>query len=412
MKMIAKLLSIILLIGIASCSSGDEPSNQYRPIELNLKAQQTIESSNQFGFNLFAELTERKPENLMISPFSISQALDMTWNGASNTTFDEMTSVLCLPDEDAEIINQANQAIREALIAADSKIDLGIANSIWYREGYPIASDFLAFNKNYYDAEVEGLDFSKKEESKTTINNWVDDKTKGRISKIVDDITPGHVMFLINAVYFKGKWTYQFEKDETQDRAFNLINNSSVDVPTMHVEADLAYYEDAACRYVSIPYGNAHFEMIIALPNEGSSLPDFIAQLDDEAWGEVVNQLEIKGMSLFLPKFTFKNDLKLNKPLIDLGMTSAFSDGADFSRMNADGIPELKIDKVKHKTFVEVNEEGTEAAAVTSVEVVYTTIGQGGSPMVFNVDRPFLFVIREKDTGAILFLGQVYQPEV
>ena len=400
---------IVLAMILSACNTDNESFDEYVPIHLDLKAQEIVEASNQFSFELFKSTIKDKEENILLSPFSVSQALGMTWNGASGHTLNEMGDVLQYPDEDPETVNQSNQAIREAIVNSDSKVDIHIANSIWYRQDYSVSQDFLSTNQKYYDAEIEGLDFSRSEVCKQTINTWVSDKTKGLIPDIVDNVSGDHVMFLINAIYFKGQWTYRFDKQATQDQPFYLEGGNTLEVPTMTVETDLLVNETDLCMAVAIPYGNSHFEMIVLLPAQGESLASINDIFDEKVWQDLMNGMQKKGLNLYLPKFRFKYEKTLNENLSAMGMPTAFTDYADFGRMNADNIPNLKINKVKHKSFIEVNEEGTEAAAVTSVEVVYTSIDPNSLPE-FRVNHPFAFVIREKDTGAILFMGQVYNP--
>ena len=398
-------LSVILL---TACSKHHE-SNEYKTIELDLKAKENVKMSNRFGLELFKEMAALKTSNLMVSSLSVSQALGMTWNGANGVTLSEMSQVLGYPDESAHSINQTNQKIREAIVNSDTKVDMLIANSIWYNHNFGINDEFVSANRQYYDAEVRALDFSKSTESKGVINNWVMDKTNGRIKDLIKQISSDHVMFLVNAVYFNGKWTYRFNKENTQDEDFFLADGGLGKVPTMNLEADLDYYADEQMQGVVLPYGNGHFEMLVILPDEKMGLNGLLDALDEQLLDNIYSGMAKSGLSVFLPKFTFKSDLKLNSQLKEMGMPHAFSDNANFSRMSADAMSKLKISEVVHKTFIEVNEEGTEAAAATSVGMVTTSIGPSVTPQL-RIDKPFIFLIREKDTGAILFIGQVYNP--
>ena len=404
----ALIILTIFSLAVTSCHK-EEISNKYEPINLDLKSQALVESSNQFGFDLFKSTIKNSEEfqNIMISPLSVSQALGMTWNGASGATRDEMTNMLGFDIANAGELNEANQSIRQALLSADRKVDMNIANSIWYRQGYSVNPEFIKTNEDFYNAVVESLDFSQGEESKRIINQWVSDQTKGRIPEIVKGISDDHVMFLINAVYFKGKWKYKFQKDDTGDEKFYLENGTSITTKTMKQSADLMHFSADDCSGIAMPYGNGHFEMIVILPNEGIDVSSIVGSLDDQKWSDYLNSFTEKGVEVWLPRFTFECKQKLNEPLKALGMKTAFTSRADLSKI---GPGKLLISKVQHNTFVEVNEEGSEAAAATSVEVELTSIGGGGLPLLFKVDRPFLFAIREKDTGAILFMGQVYNP--
>jgi len=411
----AKIIFLFLFVisGFSCTESQEVKPQEYTPIKLNLKSQEILQSSNEFGINLFKNIVSAsdEAENIMISSLSVSQALGMTWNGARGATRDEMTEMMGFSvDNDAEL-NESNKTIREALLNADNLIKTDIANSIWYRNTFQINQDFVNVDKKFYDAEVKALDFTDTEGSKKTINNWVNNKTKGKIPEIVDEISADHIMFLINAVYFKGKWKYEFKKDNTVDEPFHFANGKTESVKMMVQEADLDYFKSSNSQGVALPYGNGHFRMIVLLPDEGISLKDYISGLDETSLSDNISSLHQNKIKVQLPKFKFKCDLELKNPLKELGMVSAFTGGlADLSGM---GTPSnLVISKVKHKTFVEVDEEGTEAAAVTSVEIKITSAGPGETYAIpFIVNRPFLFLIQEKDTGAILFMGQVYEPK-
>jgi len=399
----------IASIAFISCHK-EEVSNSYEPINLDLKSQSIVTSSNQFGFDLFKSTIKNSDEfqNIMISPLSVSQALGMTWNGALGVTRAEMTEMLGFDVENQQELNGSNQTIRKALLNADRKVDMNIANSIWYRKGYSINPEFINTNENFYNAQVESLDFSKVDESKRIINQWVSDKTKGRIPKIVEGISNDHVMFLINAVYFKGKWKFKFQKESTSEENFYLTNGTSIATSMMKQSAELMYFSAESCSGIAMPYGNEHFQMVVILPNEGVDISTVVDRLDDQTWNFYLNSVNQRGVEVWLPRFTFESKLKLNEPLMDLGMKKAFTSGADLSKI---GPGNLYISKVQHNTFIEVNEEGSEAAAATSVEIRETSLENPGLPLSFKVDRPFLFVSREKDTGAILFMGQVYNPK-
>ncbi len=404
------LLFVVLIMSSCTKSQVEEPT-EYRAIKLDLKSQEILQSSNEFGIDLFKKVIENteESENVMISPLSVSQALGMTWNGARGETRNEMTDVLGFSVDNDKELNESNKTIREALLNADNLVETNIANSIWYRNTFQINSGFVDINKQFYDAEVRPLDFGDAEGSKETINNWVNDKTKGKIPEIVDEVTPDHIMFLINAVYFKGKWKYEFKKDDTVDEPFHYVDGTTEDVKMMVQETDLDYFNATGCSGIALPYGNEHFRMIVLLPDEDTKLNDFVAGLDENTISGYINSFQQRGVKVWLPKFKFECDLELKKQLIKLGMVRAFTGSADLSGM---GTPSnLVISKVKHKTFVEVDEEGTEAAAVTSVEIELTSVGPGGSAIPFIVNRPFVFLIQEKDTGAILFMGQVYEPK-
>jgi len=405
-------LFLFVIYGFSCTESQEVKPQEYSPIKLGLKSQEILQSSNKFGINLFKNIVSAsdEPGNIMISPLSVSQALGMTWNGARGATRDEMTEMMGFSVDNDTELNESNKTIREALLNADNLVKTNIANSIWYRNTFHINQGFVDVDKKFYDAEVKALDFTDTESSKKTINNWVNDKTKGKIPKIVDEITADHIMFLINAVYFKGKWKYEFKKDNTVDEPFHFADGKTENVKMMVQETDLNYFKTSNSQGVALPYGNGHFRMIVLLPDEDITLKEYVSELNESTITDNINSFRQNKVNVWLPKFKFECNLALKEPLKELGMKSAFLDGvADLSGM---GTPSnLVVSKVKHKTFVEVEEEGTEAAAVTSVEIGVTSIGPGENHTIpFIVNRPFLFLIQEKDTGAILFMGQVYEP--
>jgi serpin B len=280
------------------------------------------------------------------------------------------------------------------------------ANSIWYRQEYAFELAFISLNQTYFNVVVRGLNFDDSSAVRT-INAWVDQNTNGKIKQIVDDpIDRELVMFLINAIYFKGIWTYQFDPRQTTDDRFILADSSQKPCKMMNRTADLPYFSNAQFQAVDLPYGDADFSMTIFLPNATTALDAFIAGITQENWNAWIKNFSKRPGNLSLPKFTLEYDLTLNEVLKALGMGVAFSpDEADFTKMRRSR--DLYISKVKHKTFVEVNEEGTEAAAVTSVEIGVTSIGGG---FVMRVDRPFVFVIRENRSQTILFMGKIVEP--
>ena len=401
--------NIILLFVILSFSSCQKEKIQKDPIPIVIseKAQEVLNASNQFGFEILQKAFEESGDNnLMISPLSITQALSMTYNGADGETKTAFENVLHFTGQTADEVNQAALDLTTALLEVDSKVDIKIANSIWYREDFSVEQDFINANQTYYDAEVSDLDFNNPA-SKDIINNWVDEKTNHKIEKIVDNISGDDIMFLINAIYFKGGWKTEFESKNTEDKPFYLNDGTTKNVETMYVENDFSVSYEETFSAIELPYGQGNYSMLILLPNDESSLSELVSQLDNQNWNELIQKMSVPiSRNLWMPKFKFEYENSLKDELIDLGLGNAFSDYADFTGINKDG--GLNISRVKHKTFIEVNEEGTEAAAVTSVVVGVTSAGPGMN--LFAIDHPFLFVIKEKYTNAILFVGTVTDP--
>ncbi len=401
------ITGLILLLAI-SCKKIPVPNNKEPvPIQVNEKSKKVITAGNRFGFELFREVlkTEDKDKNLMISPYSVEMALSMTYNGAGGDTKKAFENVLHTDELPLSDLNQSMADLTKALITVDPKVIFHVANSIWYRNTFSVEDDFLNINKKYYDAEVKPLDFNDPG-SKNIINNWVDEKTNHKIPEIVDQIDPLSVMFLINAVYFKGIWKYRFEKENTRNMTFHVSADQTKQVPMMYQKGDFSFFYNDIFSAIELPYGQGNFSMIFLLPDPEKSLQDITDNLTPENWQLWTDSFnKVNELELTIPKFTFDYGKALNDPLKNLGLGIAFSGDADFSRINPDA--DLYISKVKHKTFVQVDEEGTEAAAVTSVEIQVTS---AGPDKIFILDRPFLFVIKEKYTGSILFIGRVSDP--
>ena len=402
MKKLLILLAASVLIIFSGCDKEDIPELD----NLSSKTKALIDSDNVFGFDLFQRvLVDAEPdENLCLSPLSISLALAMTYNGASGDTQIAMEETLKLAGFTRDEINGLYRDLTQALLSDDPKVQMEIANSIWYRDSYTILDDFVLRNETYYDALVKSLDFTDPG-SKDVINGWVSDKTHEKIESIVDQISPESFMFLINAIYFKGTWKYEFDEEETLDLPFYLEDGTTEQVPSMKQEADLNMLKTEVFNAVELPYGKGNWAMYVMVPNGSHQLGEITSTLDNDAWkGYLVEFQEVKDVKLQLPKWKSEYETSLKPVLTDMGMSVAFSSAADFSDI-APGLP-LSISDVKHKTFIEVNEEGTEAAAVTSVEINLTSIGGD----YFSANRPFVYLIAEKTTGAILFAGRVLDP--
>ena len=357
-------------------------------------------ANSRFGFKLLHDLRERDPGgNIFISPLSISIALTMTYNGAVGETERAMAEVLEIDALDLPTINYSNKALRNSLENPDPKVEISIANSIWSRQGVVFNPEFLERNRAFFGAEIASLDFSSPQAA-GIINKWVDTNTNGKIEKIVDGISSQMLLFLINAIYFKGNWQDEFDKSRTQTGVFHLANGSEKRVQMMRREGEYPYFRGENFEATSLPYGDGRMSMYIFLPDRNSNLNKFMRNLNEANWEDWLSQFQDRRHELMLPRFKLEYEVSLNDTLEVLGMGVAFGGGADFSGMG----PSLFISEVRHKTFVEVNEEGTEAAAVTAV------VGVKSLPPAFRVDRPFFFVIYDADTETILFMGTVTEP--
>lgn len=412
-KTVLSFMILVFLLFVGCFDSVVDTLNQAKedaevaPIDSNVPSGNT-----EFGFNLFNTIWESEQnQNIFISSFSVSTALAMTLNGAAGETEQAMIDTLQLQGIATDSINSSYYQLLQTLQTSAPKVTLTIANSLWAREGVPFKQDFQQRNSQFFNAEISTLDFADPN-SLTTINQWVNTNTNGKIKKILDEIESNAVLFLINAIYFKGEWKTQFDPSDTKDRNFHLVTGSTKQVPMMTRKGDYAYYENHQENFqvISLPYGEGQMSMYIFLPSNKSNLNTFLESLNTENWENWISQLREQEVMVYIPKFKMEYGTKdLNDALTSLGMGVAFDDdNADFSRMaSLDDIGgNLYIEKVAHKTFIEVNEEGSEAAAATSVGIGVKSILR----TVFNADRPFFFAIRDNETKTILFMGTVVDP--
>ena len=402
-RILALPLILILVFSAVTCDhqgTTDPFTGELR--DLTGPELQLVESDNAFGMKIFKAIVEAKADsNVFISPLSIAMALGMTMNGAAGNTYEEMKNTLEFHELTEDQINGAFRSLIDLLVDLDPEVIFEIANSIWVRLGYPVLQDFLDVNQTYFDAEIRELDFSLAE-AVDIINGWIADKTHGKIEEVLDRIDPNVIMYLINAIYFKGTWTYQFDESETVDAQFTIPDGSQVSCEMMRMQCDLDYFQGPGFQAVDLPYGNGQFSMTVLLPDPGTTVDDIAAQITPQTWSQWMSSLEETTINLGLPRFTLEWEMLLNDILKQLGMVDAFGAGADFTRINPGG--NLYISRVIHKTFVEVDEEGTEAAAVTVVEMrEFATPGM-------TMNRPFLFVIRENHSGTLLFMGKLVNP--
>ena len=407
-----KLLNFVIVticIIFINCSDSSTNPNANIVRDLTTAEIKLTESDNKFGLKLFKEIVNSEEnKNIFISPLSISMALGMTYNGADSTTLEAMHETLEYGDLTTQEVNESYQSLIKLLTELDPKVIFDIANSIWYREGFSVENDFIGLNTTYFDAVVRALDFNA-DSAADIINEWVSEKTNGKIEEIVDKpIDPLTVMFLINAIYFKGTWTYEFDEENTTDDIFYLPDGSETQCKMMSHKNDHNYFENEQFQAIDLPYGDAGFSMTIFLPKPGIDIDSLIAQFSNDSWNSWISSFSSQEVNLYLPKFKMEYEKSLNDVLCTLGMSIAFDPyQADFTKINSDG--NLYISNVKHKTFVKVNEEETEAAAVTSVEITLTSVGETGITMCIN--HPFIFVIRENHSGTILFIGKIVEPE-
>ncbi len=402
MKKIYSLLLAILVLSCTSENSPNLPAQDAKPIQMSAAMEKKVAQDNDFGLELLKNtITISDESNVMVSPLSVSIALGMAWNGAKGQTQTEIGNTLKLKDLTSRELNEYYKTMQSSLLTIDPSTKLSIANAIWYREGFKVKPEFLKINSENFNAYVKELDFNRPW-ALDTINNWCSKSTKGLIPKILDEIPGDAMMYLMNAVYFKGIWRDQFDKSKTISANFTNELGKDVKVNMMAKNDTFAYNSDDFAQYIDIPYGNKAFSMTVILPNNTLTVNDILNRLTAQSIKSILQDMSQRHVDLKLPRFKIENSFKLNDPLITMGMPQAFSESlADFTGI-AD--QQLYISEVIHKTYITVDEEGTEAAAVTSIGVFATSIPQY---IYFNVNKPFLFFIREKSTGIILFMGKV-----
>lgn len=355
---------------------------------------------NSFAFGLFRNVVSEDASDLVfISPLSASLALSMTAAGADEATQQEMVSTLGF-DCSIKDLNRYSRGVIGLLSEEPEGVQLNVANSIWVSDRFPLKNKFIRTAQKNYDAAVANLDFSDPA-SPSVINSWCSENTAGRIDKMIESIDPATQLYLLNALYFKGLWTTPFDPVLSREETFHGDSKDS-QVKFMHANEYFPYYMGEEAHVLELPYGDGSFVMDVLLPVDGVSADELVSKLDEEVLASLISRLQTDRIRVSMPSFKAEYEITLNGVLRQLGMNTAFTPSADFSNMSKEP---LMISEVKQKTFIEVNEEGSEAAAVTSVAVMRTSLAP--EPLRFTVDRPFVFLIRERTSDTVLFLGLV-----
>jgi serine protease inhibitor len=367
-----------------------------------------VSSQNQLGFDLLPEVGADKDGNVFISPTSLILALSMAYNGTDGVTKEEMARVFHSEGIEASELNKANASLMSMLQSHSKHGRLQVANSIWLNQRFHFKEEFAQNNRDYFNAKVQGMDPTDKESPKM-MNDWVKKATGGKIKGIVDSpMDPNFVAMLINAIYFKGDWQYPFDKELTEKRPFHLDDGTTKELPLMTLHEKLDYMENENFQAAILPYADGKMSMSVFLPKEGISLKDFERLLTADNWMKWKSEFSEKAGTVLLPKFQLEYGVILNDALKTLGMTTAFDEGANFTKMIKEKGP-VWISEVKQKTFIDVNEKGTEAAAATSVGLKTSSM-PAGEPFHMEVNRPFFIAITDNVTGALLFMGAVSNP--
>jgi len=377
-------------------------------IELTLKQSEVVASANQFAFDLFRPVAVGEGDtNIMISPFSITSALSMTLNGAAGETFNAVRSTLRYDVQSLEEINDTYRRLATEMVPVDERVIIEIANSVWAENNFQVKKEFMDALKDWYLAEARNFDVTDPR-SVDLINGWIEEKTHDRIQNMLLSLDRDLVMLLINAVYFNGKWKHQFDSKNTAERPFYITPGNPVQVPVMYQKQKFAMSRTEKMTLVELPYGQGNYSMVVALPDEGIAPAEIVTGLDAGKWEDWMESLSYgpTEVEIYMPKFKYEYKRRLNDDLISLGMGPAFAPGiADFSRISDE---EIFISFVLHQTFIENKEEGTEAAAATVIGFTRTSLPP--EPEVIDINRPFLYFIRETTTGTIVFMGLVADP--
>ena len=359
---------------------------------------------NEFSFRFIQQVDAVEGKDWFVSPSSLQFLLSVILNGAQDKTADEIAQTLGFKASDLAALNELNHVLLKRFPKLDPATKLVIGNAVFVNQPYPLEKQYKKLVEKYYDAEVCNLDFKQKEASRNTINGWCSKQTNGMIPGVLNEVDPEMFAYLLNAIYFKGSWTWKFDKNESQERTFHLESGAEKQVWMMEKERKYDYGENELCQQIRLPYGSGAYSMYVLLPKKGHTVAEVIASLDGAAWNEMRNRIWDRKVNLWLPRFETKYHIKLNDILIQMGMPGSFAPGANFKAMslNADF-----LDFVQQDAIIKVDEDGSEAAAVTSAGMALATAVPDPPKVIdFHADHPFLYLITEAGTGSILFAGK------
>ena len=413
---IALGIGLLTGCGRAADDHETEPPERKRRKTITLDNETLGNSINAFALDLYGRLRQSDQnagENLFVSPFSISTALAMTYAGADGETARQMQEALQLPSE-GEGVHQSYEKLLDHLngLQKEDELQLSVANALWGQKGYGFRNNYLDLTQQRYGAGLEQVNFRQDvEAARKTINDWVAEKTEDKIKDLIPRgaLTNMTRLVLTNAIYFKARWANVFEENATRDKPFKLLDGSKVDVPTMHQTERFGYGETQDVKWLEMPYKGHKTSMVILLPKNDSGLAALEKSLTSRRLTKWLDETEYTRVSAAIPKFKLTSKFMLGDMLKAMGMTDAFDpEKADFTGMSDRG--DLFIQAAIHKAYVDVYEKGTEAAAATGIAVGVTSV-QTGKPKQFRADHPFLFLIRDRESGSILFMGRVMNPE-
>ena len=364
-------------------------------------------SINKFAIDLYDKMS-RTDGNVFLSPYSVGVALAMTYAGARGDTEKEMAEVLHFELDKWQIHTTFGKLI--GFLQTDDE-QIKVANALWVQQNYKLLDSFIDTIESNYGKSLFEVDFAESEVTRKQINNWVKEKTRDKIEEILQlgMITPITRLVLTNAIHFKSDWSSKFKEKDTNDTPFKLLNGQEVLVPMMYQKAQFGYLETDQFQALELPYEGSDYSLVVFLPRKDNDLPTFEKMLREEKVEQWLSRIKYQRVKVYLPKFTLKAAFDLAKTLQELGMITAFSSGkADFFRITEN--PELCISAVLHKTFLNVDEKGTEAAAATAVVMLLKEEPMETDEPIFRADHPFMFLIRHSKTGTILFIGRLVNP--
>lgn len=411
-KITATLAGAGLLMAVSGCGSSQHNGNLAiaEAVDFGMTDyERLVAPTNDLAYDLLDKLDTDDDGNVFFSPTSLWMALAIVYNGADGETKTEMAEAMQAQGIDVSDLNKANASLMTALNKDNDNIQLTIANSIWLNKDFNLQKDFAKRAEDYFNAETQQIDISSSDASKK-INDWVKKATNSKIDKMVEDPLDADLFALVlNAIYFKGDWTYPFDKKITEKRTFHLENGTEKVVSFMKLQRKFSYMAGDGFQAVKLPYADGEMSMTVVLPEENLGLKDFKSTLSVENWELFQTNFNESEGTVLLPRFKMEYETELNGALKSLGMKSAFTETADFSHM-VEGDARLFISNIKQKTYINVNEEGTEAAAVTGVQVGVTSAPAEG-PFHMEMNRPFFLMITDEETGVVLFVGYIASPK-
>lgn len=399
------LFAFLATVVLIACTEDKVTPNEVHPVVI---PEAIAMGTSDFAFDFFKNLQETQPatDNLFVSPLGLHMALGMLLNGAEGETANEVQKSLKMQGIDLVELNNAYQKLITDMPKADAKVSFQLANSLWAKEGLSLESVYSGVLKNKFNADITSLPFDQNAVKK--INQWASDHTNGKIDKILDKIDDDLVMFLINAIYFKGDWQSKFDSKDTKDTPFTLENSNKKNVKMMFQKSDFKIGNTENFRALELPYANGQFNMTLILPNNNQKIGDVLNGLNGESWNALRNNMSKIGVKVGLPRIKLKGTYQLKNTLAKMGFQKMFTDGAEFGKITKTA--PLKVDFVKQDSYLSIDEKGTEAAAVTTIGFTTTSAGPTTLPE-FICDQPFGLIISEKTSNTILFMGRIMNPE-